>query len=89
MKTAGYIVLTYEFHREGRKWVAHCEQLGTATFGRSLTEAQERIEEAVECHLNTLEDVGECERFFRKHNIEFHCTKPRSEVNIHACVDRG
>jgi len=78
MNSNGYIVLTYEFGREGRRWTAHCKELGTATFGRSLLEAQRRLREVVELHLNTLEDVGERKRFFREHNIKYHETKPKS-----------
>jgi len=78
MNSIGYVVLTYEFGREGRRWTAHCKELGTATFGRSLPEAQRRLKEVVELHLNTLEDVEERERFFREHNIKFHEAKPKS-----------
>jgi len=79
---AGYVILTYKFHKENKKWVAYCEELGTSTFGRSLTEAKERIRDAVLCHLNALEDVGERERFFKEHGIEFYQTKPKSDINI-------
>ena len=55
----GYVVLTYKFNREGKRYTAYCEELGTATFGRSLKEAEARLEEAVGLHLNTLEELGE------------------------------
>jgi len=79
---AGYIVLTYKFRRLGRRWTAHCEELGTATFGRSLPEAEKKLDEAVLLHVSTLEDVGELDRFFKEHNIEFHYTKPRKDVTV-------
>lgn len=82
MSIAGYVVLTFEFRKEGRRWTACCEELGTATFGRSLTEAEERLKEAVSLHLNTIEDVGERERFFKEHNIEFHRTRPTRHATI-------
>lgn len=72
MKITGYIVLTFKFQKEGRRWTAYCEELGTATFGRSLPEAQKRLEEAVLLHLNTLEDVGERERFDRETFVHPH-----------------
>ena len=78
MSSKGYVVLTYEFDKEGRRWTAHCKELGTATFGRSLPEAKRRLKEMVALHLNTLEDVGERGRFFREHNIQFHETKPKT-----------
>lgn len=70
MATAGYVVLTFKFHKLGKRWTAQCEELGTATFGRSLYEAGKKLREAVLLHLNTLEEVGERERFFQEHGIE-------------------
>lgn len=78
MNAKGYVVLTLEFSKEGNRWTGYCEELGTATFGRSLPEADRRLREAVLLHLNTLEDVGERERFFKEHGIEFHSTRPRN-----------
>jgi predicted RNase H-like HicB family nuclease len=80
--TAGYIVLTFEFGEEGKRITAYCKELGTATFGRSLKEAKERLSEAVALHLNTLEQLGERERFFQENDIVYHKAKPRS-VKIH------
>jgi predicted RNase H-like HicB family nuclease len=80
--TAGYVVLTLKFRKVGRRWTAYCEELGTATFGRSLSEADKKLKEAVLLHLNTLEEVGERDRFFEEHNIEIHSTKPKKDVTI-------
>ena len=82
MPARGYVILTYKFQKEGRRWTAHCEELGTATFGRSLPEAERRLEEAVLLHLNTLEDIGERERFFTEHGIQFHHIKPKHDVTV-------
>ena len=82
MDTKGYVVLTLEFRREGRRWTGYCEELGTATFGRSITEAEKRLREAVVLHINTLEDVGERERFFKEHNIIFHETRPKRDITV-------
>jgi predicted RNase H-like HicB family nuclease len=76
-QTSGYIVLTCEFYQEGRRWVALCDELGTSTFGRSLPAAERKLDEAIMLHLNTLENVGESERFFKEHNITFHVHKPK------------
>lgn len=46
MKISGYIVVTLKFLKEGRRWTAFCVELGTATFGRSIQEANKRIREA-------------------------------------------
>jgi len=80
MRYSGYIILTIKFSKEGRRWLAECIELGTATFGRSLEEAKKRMDEAILLHLNTLEDVNERERFFKKHKIKFYSTKPRPKT---------
>lgn len=85
---AGYIVVTLEFRKEERRWVAYCEELGTATFGRSIPEAEKKLKEAVLLHLNTLEDVGERERFFKEHSIKFHRTRPTKDLNIRVPIRR-
>lgn len=77
MAIAGYVILTLGFRKESRRWTAQCFELGTATFGRSFEEAKERLVEAVLLHLNTLEDVGERERFFKEHNIKIYTQKPK------------
>lgn len=71
MKTEAYIIVTLSFYKEGNRWVGLCKELGTSTFGRSIQEANNRLIEAVELHLNTLEEVGERKRFFQEHNITF------------------
>jgi predicted RNase H-like HicB family nuclease len=85
----GYIILTYEFHKEEKKWVGLCEELGTSTFGRSLKEAEDRLNEAVDLHVHTLEDVGEVERFFKEHDIKLHTTKPGKETKIYISADES
>jgi predicted RNase H-like HicB family nuclease len=78
----GYVVLTLKFRKEGRRWTAYCEELGTATFGRSIPEADKRIKEAVLLHLNTLEEVGERKRFFKEHDITFHQNRPKEDITV-------
>lgn len=80
----GYIVLTFEYHKEGNTWVVNCRELGTSTFGRTLSAAKERIRDAIICHLNCLEDVGERERFFRENHIRLYSEKPKTlpKINI-------
>lgn len=88
MKKVGYIILTSKFNKKGRRWTAYCEELGTATFGRSLTEAQGRLKEAVLLHLNTLEELGERARFFRENKIRLYRVKPsKKEVTVCAPIN--
>ncbi|MBN1369866.1 MAG: hypothetical protein JW954_06500 [Dehalococcoidaceae bacterium] len=67
-----YIKLTYKFSNENDQVLARCVELGTAVFADTEEEAHRKLAEAVECHLNTLHDVGEDERFFREHGIQVH-----------------
>jgi predicted RNase H-like HicB family nuclease len=89
MKAAGYILVTFSFHKEGNKWVGYCEELGTSTYGYSLPLVQTQLQEAIHCHINTLEDVGERERFFRENSIKFYKKKPEPcEIKISEPIKR-
>ena len=82
MRKLGYVVFTFRFQKEGRRWTAYCDELGTATFGRSLPEADRKLSEAVLLHLNTLEEVGERDRFFKEHNIKYHFDIPKRDITV-------
>lgn len=71
-----FIVLTVSFRQEGDKWLARCIELGTSTFGNTFEGAQEALKEAIDLHLNTLEDVHECERFFKENHIKVYTNTP-------------
>ena len=88
MSTAGYVVLTLKFQKENRRWTAYCEELGTATFGRSLPEADKRLKEAVLLHINTLEDVGERSRFFKENNIKVYPARPKEDMTISISLNK-
>ena len=65
-----YVKLTIVFEEQNDgQWTASCKELGTSTFGDSLNDAQEKIEEAVFLHLEALVKVGELKRFFEENNI--------------------
>jgi hypothetical protein len=76
----GYIVLTLKFKKENKRWTAYCEELGTASYGRSLPEADKRLKEAVKLHIQTLEDVGERQRFFKENGIKFYTARPTEKI---------
>lgn len=88
MKKQGYIILTLKFQKQGRRWLAHCDELGTATFGRSLPEADNRIKDAVLLHLNTLEEVGESRRFFKENGIKIYPARPKEDITICLPIDK-
>jgi len=72
----GFVIFTGVFRREG-KWVtAECIELGTATFGRSLEEADRKLQEAILLNLQGLEDAGERAHFFREHGIRMYTDYP-------------
>jgi predicted RNase H-like HicB family nuclease len=73
-----YVVLTFLFKQEEDVWTAECKELGTATFGDTYEEAKRDLEEAVMLHLNTLEKVGERERFFKERDIEVFVEQPKT-----------
>ena len=77
-----YVVLTCTFHKEKQKWVGICKELGTSTFANSLDKAQKKLAEAIELHVNTLEDVGERERFFKENKIIVYKTKPEKDIDV-------
>jgi predicted RNase H-like HicB family nuclease len=89
MSTQSYICLTVIFEKQDdERWTATCRELGTATFGDSLQDAQNKIEEAICLHLNTLEDVGEREQFFKENNITLlELEKRPKSVRINAPTD--
>lgn len=62
-------VLTLAFRREGSVWTGECLELGTATYGHSLEQVHHELAELIQLDIDTLEDIGERERFFREHHI--------------------
>ena len=88
MRYNGYIIVTVQFKKEGKKWVAVCNELGTSTFGRSLKEVKKRLNEAILLHLNTLDDVNERERFFKENKIIFYSSRPKTKsIPVSAPLD--
>ena len=67
-----YVILTIVIRREGDYYVSKCVELGTASFGSTKEEAVVRVRDAVELHLNTLEDLGECEAALKAKGIRVH-----------------
>ncbi len=90
MRVKQYIQLTFKFKKEGENWTAYCEELGTATYAKKIEEAKERIREAALLHLNTLEEVGERERFFKENNIKLlNYTDKKKDLYISGPFDQN
>jgi predicted RNase H-like HicB family nuclease len=77
-----YIILTILLKEEKGTWTAECKELGTATFGETFEEAKANIKEAVDLHLNTLEDVGECTRFLKEKKVPIKYSEPPRQVTF-------
>jgi len=83
----GYIVLTFEFHKEGQMWVGECRELGTATDGRSLEKVEEELLELVALDLNGLEEIGERERLFKERGIKIYPVQAPDQVTMNVPVN--
>jgi predicted RNase H-like HicB family nuclease len=71
-----FVVLTVSIQQDGDKWLARCIELGTSTFSNTFEGAREALDEAIELHLNTLEDVHECERFLKENGVIVYTNTP-------------
>jgi hypothetical protein len=72
MATQGFVVLTLQFRQSDERWLGECLELGTATDGRSLKQVHSELMELVLFHLDSLEAVGERDRFFREQGITLY-----------------
>lgn len=87
MPRKGYVIFTLEFRQDGKRWLGGCRELGTATYGRTLKQVHDELIELVTLHLNTLDDVGERERFFKEHDIRVYHDAPPAMVQPAVPVD--
>ncbi len=69
---AKYIILTFSTEREGKHYVARCEELGTSSFGESKEAAYQALLEATLLYLDTLDELGECAQFLQAKGIVVH-----------------
>lgn len=77
-----YIVLTFRIKKEDDRWVGSCDELGTAISGRTIPETHKKLVDMVSLHLNTLEEVGERERFFKENGIEVFTKEPKKPIPV-------
>jgi predicted RNase H-like HicB family nuclease len=88
MPVTGYITVTFKVHKEDDQYVARCIELGISTCAASLEEAEQRIEEATSLYMNTLEEVGECERVFEEAGLTINPGEPMAhDVTLTANTD--
>lgn len=72
-----FIEITIIFQPEGDKWTAECRELGTAAFGDTIDETREAILDLIRLHIETLEELGECDRFLRESGVKVHRIPPK------------
>jgi predicted RNase H-like HicB family nuclease len=70
IRSPGYILLTFKVHEEDGLYVSECEELQVASFGDTIEEAFNALEDAVIVYLNALDDEGDRERVFAERGIE-------------------
>jgi len=87
----GYVVLTLIFEKDSEgRWLGECRELGTAVFAYSLDRAVDAMKQALELHLNTLEQSGERERFFKEHDIKIRSAlKAEKQIQLDLPIKRG
>ena len=64
-----YITLTFNIWEEDGMFAGECLELGTATCGDAFSQVRERLFDAIELHVSTLEEIGERPRVFREKGI--------------------
>lgn len=79
----GMITLTYVIDKEDDQFVALCRELDVSSYGDSVEDAVEHLQEAVELYLDVIEADGERERIFRERGIE---VVPRLEAEYDVVV---
>ncbi len=65
----GVITLTGVAFKEGDQYVSICRELGTASCGTTAEEALNNLADAIDVHLNGLEETGEISRVLREKHI--------------------
>ena len=68
VEEASIVVIGVVEEEDGR-YVAYCRELGTSSFGDTLEAAFENLGDAIDVHLDGLEEVGELVQFLRERNI--------------------
>ena len=80
--TKGVIVLTGTVDKEDGQFVSYCRELGTASCGDTIDEALRYLEEAIDVHLEALEETGELLRFLRERNTRIDIEPEAGEVHL-------
>lgn len=63
------LLLTGEFHKEGRNWLSQCVETGIATFASTLEQARLELIELITLDLECTEKSGFLAEELEKHNV--------------------
>lgn len=86
--TESYVILTLRFFQEEGQWVGDCEELGVAHASDTLDEVRAGLVELLTLTLDTMDSVGEQERYFAEHGITLHPSdRPAPTQEYHVLPD--
>ena len=72
----GHVILTGYVEKEDHQFASFCRELGSASCGDTIDEALENLGDAIDVHLDALEETGELQRVFRERNIRIDAGPP-------------
>ena len=75
-KTLGFIQVTLIASEEEGGYASVCPELGIASQGQTADEAIASLRDAAVVFLNTIEQLGQCERVFKERRIKIHPHRP-------------
>lgn len=61
--------LTLDLEKEGDYWTGTCLELGTSTFGDTIEEARQELQEAVKLQLDEMERLGFITSYLEENRI--------------------
>ena len=78
-----YVVLTGVVSKEDdNQFVSYCRELGSSSCGSTIDEAFENLGDAIEVHLNALEETGEITNVLRERNINLYFDPPPEQIVV-------
>ena len=73
------VILTGVAEKDGNQFTAICPELEVASFGDTVEESLDMLEEALEVYLEAVHDVGELAREFQEMGIKVHPDNPETD----------
>jgi len=83
------IRLTFVVQEEDGQYSAVCHPLETASCGNTIDEALSNLREAVQLHLEALEEAGLRDEWFAEHGIEFLDGDDGDTIPVNVNIPRG